>query len=94
MEESIESIIHTEESELIFKSISDRIIYGVQTPDGTDMMAMISGYDLQIVFNLARINNLEEAEAMANALADVFYQNLVAQLIEENKHLEKPINQP
>lgn len=78
---------HPDDVNLTFKSISDRVTYGVQTPDGTDMMVMISGYDLKVVFNLSRINTIEDAEAMANALSDVFYQNLMAQLLEENKSL-------
>lgn len=83
-----------EDVDLVFKSISDRVTYAVETPDGTDLMVLISGYDLKTVFNLSRINTIEDAEAMANALADVFYQNLMAQLLEENKSLNEPENQP
>lgn len=93
MERSIEVATHPNETQLSFQSVSDRVTYGVQTPDGTDMMAMISGYDLKIIFNLSRINTIEDAEAMANALADVFYQNLMAQLLEENKSLSESENQ-
>lgn len=79
--------LHPDDVSLVFNSISDRTTYGVETPDGTGMMAMISGYDLKIAFDLSRINSLEDAEAAANALADVFYQNLMDQLISENKSL-------
>lgn len=87
MEDQIKNEGHPDDRDLTFKSISDRVIYGVETPDGDDLMAYISGYDLKIVFNLSRINTLTDAEAVANALADVFYQNLMEQLIEENKSL-------
>lgn len=82
-----------EDVDLLFKSISDRVTYAVETPDSTDLMALISGYALKTVFNLSRINTIEDAEAMENALADVFYQNLMAQLLEENKSLNESDNQ-
>jgi len=45
-------------------------------------MATISGYDLQISFNMRLINSLADAEACTNSIADVFYQALMNQLIE------------
>ena len=39
-------------------------------------MAFISGYDLEIKFNLRLINSLADAEACADALAQVFYDAL------------------
>lgn len=84
---------HPDDVELKFNSVSDRVTYAVETPDGSGIMCMISGYDLKTVFNLQLINSLEDAEAMANAIADVFYQNLVEQLIEENKTLPAPDSQ-
>jgi hypothetical protein len=36
------------------------------------------------------INSLADAEAAANALADVFYEVLMEQLIEEKSYLVKP----
>lgn len=85
--------LHPDDVELKFNSVSDRVTYAVETPDGSGIMCMISGYDLKTVFNLQLINSLEDAEAMANAIADVFYQNLVEQLLEENKTLPAPDSQ-
>ena len=55
--------------------------YGAMNYDGTELMAVISGYDLDIRFNMRLINSLADAEAAANALADVFYEVLMEQLL-------------
>lgn len=68
----------------------DRMTYGAMNYDGEEMMAVISGYDLNIAFNLRTINSLADAEAAANALAQVFYELLLEQLIEQKSHLIKP----
>lgn len=77
------------EETVTFKG-SDRMTYGAMNYDGTEMMAVISGYDLNIAFNMRTINSLADAEAAANALADVFYEVLMEQLIEEKSYLVKP----
>lgn len=43
--------------------------YGALGYDGNELMAFISGYDLEIKFNLRLINSLADAEACADALA-------------------------
>lgn len=52
----------------------DKMVFGALTPDGADYMATISGYGMEVMFNTRVINSLADAEACANALADVFYQ--------------------
>ena len=68
--------------ETVSFQVGDRIIYGVLNYDGNEYMATISGYDLQISFNMRLINSLSDAEACANGIADVFYQALMNQLLE------------
>lgn len=80
---------HEAEETVSFKT-GDRMTYGAMNYDGTELMAVISGYDLNIAFNMRTINSLADAEAAANALADVFYEVLMEQLIEEKSHLVKP----
>lgn len=77
------------EDTVVFKT-DDRMTYGAMNYDGTELMAVISGYDLNIAFNTRTINSLADAEAAANALADVFYEVLMEQLIEEKSYLVKP----
>jgi hypothetical protein len=76
------------EDTVVFKT-DDRMTYGAMNYDGTELMAVISGYDLNIAFNMRTINSLADAEAAANALADVFYEVLMEQLIEEKSYLVK-----
>lgn len=69
---------------------TDRMTYGALGYDGNELMAVISGYDLEIKFNMRLINSLGDAEACADALAQVFYEALMEQLINEKKDLVKP----
>lgn len=70
--------------------VEDRMTYGVLNYDGTELMAAITGYDLQVAFNLRLINSLADAEAAADALADVFYQTLMEQLLEQKAEFIHP----
>lgn len=69
---------------------ADRMTYGALGYDGNELMAVISGYDLEIKFNMRLINSLVDAEACADALAQVFYEALMEQLINEKKDFIKP----
>lgn len=77
------------EQPVTFKA-GDKVIYGVLNYDGNEYMATISGYDVQISFNMRIINSLADAEACANAIADVFYNALMEQLIAEKKEIAQP----
>lgn len=77
--------------ETITFNVEDRMRYGAVTPDGNDVMAVISGYDINIAFNLKTINSLTDAEATADALAQVFYELLMEQLIDQKNEV---ISQP
>lgn len=65
---------------------ADRMTYGALGYDGNELMAVISGYDLEIRFNMRLINSLADAEACADALAQVFYEALMEQLLCERSH--------
>lgn len=69
---------------------ADRITYGALGYDGDELMAVISGYDLEIKFNMRLINSLADAEACADALAQVFYDTLIEQLIRAKAGFIKP----
>ena len=66
----------------------DRMTYGVLNYDGNELMAAITGYDLNVVFNMRLINSLADAEACADAL--VFYQTLMEQLISRKADFIQP----
>lgn len=79
-----------EQDETVSFRKSDRMTYGALSYDGNELMAVISGYDLHIAFNMRVIHSLVDAEAAANALADVFYEVLMEQLISEKSDVLKP----
>ncbi|MFR9547195.1 MAG: hypothetical protein SNJ29_16715 [Rikenellaceae bacterium] len=74
-----------EEKKTVTFNEEERMRYGAMNYDNTELMAVISGYDLNIAFNLKTINSLADAEAAADALAQVFYEVLLEQLISEKK---------
>lgn len=79
-----------EKAERVTFRVEDRMTYGVLNYDGNELMAAITGYDLNVVFNMRLINSLADAEACANALADVFYQTLMEQLIARKADFIQP----
>lgn len=79
-----------EKAERVTFGVADRMTYGVLNYDGNELMAAITGYDLNVVFNMRLINSLADAEACANALADVFYQTLMEQLIARKANFIHP----
>ena len=82
-----------EEKTVSFKP-SEKMVYGVLNYDGNELMATITGYDLSISFNMRLINSLADAENCADALANVFYETLLEELIQKNPALLKPKEVP
>ena len=79
----------TEENETVSFRKDERMRYGDLGYDGNEMMAAITGYDLDVSFNMRLINSLADAEACADALAQVFYEALMEQLIQEKSEFLK-----
>ncbi len=78
------------ENETVTFKKDELVTYGVLYYDGNEMMCAITGYDLNIAFNMRLINSIADAESCADALADVFYQALMEQIIEKKGDLIKP----
>lgn len=78
----------TLEKTVTFK-VGDMMTYGVMSEDGNELLATITGFGLEIRFNMRLINSLADAEATANAMADVFYQALMEQLLAEKAEVVK-----
>lgn len=85
-----ETMQENDKIERVTFRVEDRMTYGVLNYDGNELMAAITGYDLNVVFNMRLINSLADAEACANALADVFYQTLMEQLIARKAEFIQP----
>lgn len=79
-----------EQQETVTFNLADRMTYGALNYDGNELMAIISGYDIDISFNMRLINSLADAESCADALADVFYQILMEQLIVNKPEIHQP----
>ncbi|KAA6302902.1 MAG: hypothetical protein EZS26_001072 [Candidatus Ordinivivax streblomastigis] len=79
-----------ETDETVSFKTSERMMYGVLNYDGNELMAAITGYDLNVSFNMRLINSLADAESCADALANVFYQALMEQLLARKADFIKP----
>lgn len=77
------------EKTFVFKE-EDLMRYGVLSPDGNEFLSIISGFDLNIGFNMRLINSLGDAENCANAMADAFYEALMEELIAQKPGLIQP----
>lgn len=85
---------NAEGEETITFRVKDLTTYGVLDSGGVEFMAAISGYGLDIAFNMKLINSLADAEAMADSMADVFYEALMSQLIARKRDFAKPPGEP
>lgn len=79
----------TLEKTVTFK-VGEMMTYGVMSQDGNELLAAITGFGMNIRFNMRLINSLADAEAIADSMADVFYQALMEQLLAEKANVLKP----
>ena len=73
------------EPEVVFKTLSDRMIYGVQIEDTNETIFEISGYDLQIKFNRDKLNNVADIENMLDGIKDLFRELVLKNLLKTNE---------
>ena len=73
------------ESIVEFKMLSDRTVYQVLSERNKEVMVEISGYDLQINFNLEHINSVQDIEAAAGGLTQLFREIITEQLLEHKQ---------
>ena len=71
-----------------FKLITDRIIREINNPEINQTLIRISGYDLQIDYNLQYIKSVEDIEAACNGIAQLFREDIMRVLLERNKQSE------
>ena len=79
---------HIDEPTVKFKSISDRIIREVINADTKKVLVHISGYDLQINFNMQYLKSVEDVEAACNGISQLFRDIIMEKLLEGNKPSE------
>lgn len=79
---------HVDEPIVQFKAISDRIIREVINADTNKVLVHISGYDLQINFNMQYLKSVEDVEAACSGIAQLFRDIIMEKLLDGNKPSE------
>lgn len=84
-----EEIIKTvDEPHVEFKMITDRSVFNIVNEEIDKTLVEISGYDLQINFNMEYINSIEDVEAAVNGLGNLFRDIIMEKLLEHKKQNE------
>lgn len=68
-----------------FKLISDRTIFKIINDSINENLVEISGYDLQVNFNMEYINSVEDVEAAVEGIGNLFRQIIMDKLLEHKK---------
>ena len=68
-----------------FKLITDRDVMAIVNDEIKQNLIEISGYDLQINFNMEYINSIEDVEAAVSGIGDLFRQVIMKKLLEHKK---------
>lgn len=82
-----ESMTPVPESVVEFRMFKDRTVYEVVSEKNNEVMMRISGYDLDISFNMEHINCIEDIEAACNGISQLFREIITEKLLE---HKQKP----
>ncbi len=78
-----EPIIQTkDEPKIEFRVISDKGLLAIKNPDINKNLVEISGYDLQVNFNMEYLNSIEDVEAAVNGISDLFRELIMEKLLE------------
>lgn len=79
---------HVDEPVAQFKVNSDRIVREVINADTKQVLVHISGYDLQINFNMQYLKSVEDVEAACGGISQLFRDIIMEKLLEGNKPAE------
>lgn len=71
-----------DEPKIEFKVISDRGLFAIKNPDIQKNLVEISGYDLQVNFNMEYLNSIDDVEAAVNGISDLFRELIMEKLLE------------
>lgn len=80
-----EKLPEVHEPNAIFRSISDLTVFQVVNKDTDKTLVEISGYDLQISFNMEFINSLADVETAAKGMSDLFRDIILERLLAEKR---------
>lgn len=68
-----------------FRVNSDRIVREVINEEINQVLVHISGYDLQINFNMQFLKSIEDVEAACTGITQLFRDMIMEQLLHRNK---------
>ena len=85
MEEENVQLPDVDEPEVKFKLISGRDVMNVENADTGERLIEISGYDLQINFNMQYLKTIEDITAACKGVADLFRETIMEKLLESSK---------
>lgn len=68
-----------------FRVLSDRDALTVKNADNEEILIEISGYDLQVNFNMEYLNSIQDVEAAVNGIGDLFRQIIMEKLLEHKQ---------
>ena len=71
-----------DEPKVVFKSISDRDVFQVTNEDTGHVLVEISGYDLQINFNMQFIKTMEDIETAISGMGELWRREILKQLLQ------------
>lgn len=69
------------ENTVTFKAISDKTILAVTDTESGKPVAEITGYDIQVKFNMEIINSQSDIDEAAAGIADIFKEMLINQML-------------
>lgn len=84
-----ENLPEVREPNAIFRSISDRTVFKVVNEATDQSLVEISGYDLQINFNMEFINSMADVEMAVSGLSNLFREIILERLFDDKKHPEE-----
>lgn len=85
MEEQNIQLQDVNEPEVKFKLVSDKKVMNIVNADINEVLVEISGYDLQINFNMQYLKSVEDIEAACSGIADLFRDTITEKLLEYRK---------
>lgn len=88
MPEEASSLSEVPEPTVSFRMTSDRGIYEVRSKEADAALVEISGYDLQMIFNMQYLNSMEDIENALDGLKTLFRELIMEQIMERKKTLE------
>ena len=73
------------EKKVEFNEITGKTVYAVTNEDTGVTMAEITGYDIEVKFNMEAINTIEEIDATVSGIASIFKDLLLNNMLEVGK---------